>query len=131
MSNKNKPFFTKQNYNNHPVERIIHESQEPINEVIENTQRPIENVIEENVVELDVQNNETIITENRPIIGHVYNCEKLHLRSSASKESESLCKLNKGDEIQILDSNESEEFYKVCTSSGLEGYCMKSYIVKD
>lgn len=61
-------------------------------------------------------------------IGIVINCVKLNVRKNADKDSEVLCVIEKDAEVIIDLENSTDEFYKVCTSSGVEGYCMIKYI---
>ena len=60
--------------------------------------------------------------------GVVTGCEKLFVRKEANKESNSLCIINKGSEVKINSAESTEDFYKVCTAAGVEGYCMKKFI---
>ena len=41
-----------------------------------------------------------------------------------------LCVIDNGKEVTLDTSSEEtfEEFYKVCTEAGIEGYCMKKFI---
>lgn len=52
----------------------------------------------------------------------------LRVREEANKDSKELTILSKGTEVTITDVNASEDFYKVVTAAGLEGYCMKKFI---
>ena len=62
------------------------------------------------------------------IIGVVIECEKLNVRAEASKESKVLCEIPLGAEVQVDIFESTDEFYKVCTEAGVEGYCVKDYI---
>ncbi len=53
---------------------------------------------------------------------------RLRVREEASIKSKELTILDKDAEVTIIDKNASEEFYKIVTAVGLEGYCMKKYI---
>lgn len=53
---------------------------------------------------------------------------RLRVREGASIESKELTILDKDAEVTIIDKNASDEFYKIVTAAGLEGYCMKKYI---
>lgn len=56
------------------------------------------------------------------------NCQFLNLREQPSLESEVLKCLENGHEVLIDESNSTNEFYKVYTASGIEGFCMKQFI---
>lgn len=64
-----------------------------------------------------------------PTIGVVVNCTKLNVREQPSAGADIVCVLVALDEVQIDEDESTEDFYKVCTVSGLEGFCMKKYIV--
>lgn len=56
------------------------------------------------------------------------NCKKLHLRSEADVESDSLRILAGGTRVLVYPATSTDEFYHVCTANGLEGFCMKKFI---
>ena len=60
--------------------------------------------------------------------GRVFDCEQLYVRKEGKKESDVLCIIEKDSEVQINLDESTEEFYKVVTPSGIEGYCMKKFI---
>lgn len=62
------------------------------------------------------------------VIGVVNGCEKLNMRKDSNKESDVVATIAKGTELTINLTESTEEFYKVCTAAGLEGYCMKKFI---
>lgn len=61
-------------------------------------------------------------------IGFVSDCEKLNVRMAPSLRAEVICKVDAGTELEILEDESANEFYKVCLASGAEGFCMKKYI---
>ena len=62
--------------------------------------------------------------------GVVAGCMKLNVRENPNTDSNILAVINEGDEVTIdVDASITEDFYKITTATGLEGYCMKSYIV--
>lgn len=100
----------------------IVEPVEENNESIENISE--EPVVEEAVVEEAVE--EPAVIE--PTIGFIDGCDRLNVRKESTKDSEVLCILDKLVEVTIDLSNSTEDFYKVMTSEGIEGYCMKKFI---
>ena len=98
-----------------PAEPI--EGQIEIDEVLTNEE--VNNLNEEDIAEVNAEGNLT---------GVVSGCEKLNLREKASKDSSVLLILNKDTELTIDTAASTEDFYKVCTSSGVEGYCVKKFI---
>lgn len=73
----------------------------------------------------------TNIDEANEVIGKIDGFEKLYVRSQADKESEPVGIVNTLDELYIDLEKSTEEFYKVLTSNGLEGYCIKKFVKID
>lgn len=61
-------------------------------------------------------------------IGKIRDCDKLNVREEPTVESKVLCKLDKLSEVQIDKSNSTRDFYRIITSTGINGYCMKKYM---
>ena len=60
--------------------------------------------------------------------GKVVNCNLLNIREQASVDANVVCEINKDDEVIINKDESTSDFYKVCTATGIEGYCMKEFI---
>lgn len=71
------------------------------------------------------------IEEVKTHAGVVYNCEKLNIRKSASKDSDVVTIVDAGSELLIDSAKSTYNFYKVCTASGIEGYCMAEFVKVD
>lgn len=73
---------------------------------------------------------EDVETENEAVSinGVVDNCQAVNLREYPSVTSESLAVLQKGSVVEIDINESTDEFYKVFTSSGIDGYMMKKYV---
>lgn len=85
-------------------------------EVIEET-TPIETVAE------------TPVEENvSAYIGKIRDCDKLNVREKPSLDAKVVCKLDKNSEVTVDKSESTKEFYKIATSIGVSGYCMKKYL---
>lgn len=98
-------------------EKVEIEDVTPVEEVI----TPEEDSISEEVVTPEVA--------KKPIsYGHVA-CLRLRVRKEPSVEAEVLDEIVNGETVKINNSESTDDFYKVTTSKGLEGYCMKSFIV--
>lgn len=86
------------------------------------------------VVEEEVEQAQEIVEESQkveesvPIVGFVDNCECLRVRKESNVDSEELCIINKLSKVVIDLDNSTDYFYKVTTSEGVEGYCMKKFI---
>ena len=86
------------------------------------------------VVEAEAEQAQEIVEESQdveeavPTVGFVDNCECLRVRKESNVDSEELCIINKLSEVVIDLDNSTDYFYKVTTSEGVEGYCMKKFI---
>ena len=108
------------------------ESVETVVEEIQAVEPVVEPAIEEPVVEEPVIEEpvieESVIDEPEPIIGVVTDCLKLNVREFATKNADILGVINAATELVIIEEESTKDFYKICTSTGLEGYCMKKFI---
>lgn len=68
------------------------------------------------------------VDEQKPVVGIVEDCTKLNLRKEPNLEADVLTEVLSGSTLFINDEESTDEFYKVCTASGLEGYCMKTFV---
>ena len=66
--------------------------------------------------------------EPTEILGVVTNCMKLNVREEANAEANILCTIKLADEVMVNKEESTDEFYKVVTGAGVEGYCMKKFI---
>ena len=91
-------------------------------------------LIMDSVVEAEAEQVQEIVEESQeveeavPTVGFVDNCECLRVRKESNVDSEELCIINKLSEVVIDLDNSTDYFYKVTTSEGVEGYCMKKFI---
>lgn len=112
MSRKN---YTK--YSNKVEENTNLETQENID-----VEPSMQDTDEKDFVE-EIKNIEDIIAT-----GVVTSCVKLNIRKEPNKNSDVISVLDQGTEVSIDMSNSTEDFYKIITFDGLEGYCMKSFM---
>lgn len=82
-----------------------------------------EEVVTEETVEEPVETEAVVKT------GVVTDCLKLNVREQPNKEAKVLCEILALSEVQIDETKSTEDFFKVYTSTGIEGFCMKKYIV--
>mgnify|MGYP002685185427 CR=1 FL=1 len=61
-------------------------------------------------------------------IGLVSNCKKLNVREKPTVEAPVVCEIVCRTELMIDEKESTEEFYKVYTAAGIEGFCMKKFI---
>ena len=77
--------------------------------------------------------NDTCVTETHDEseeikIGLVSNCKKLNIREKPTVESPVVCEIDCQTELMVDEKESTEEFYKVYTAAGIEGFCMKKFI---
>ena len=70
--------------------------------------------------------NDNVSTE--PIIGIVTNCERLNIRLRPSANSMVLCEIHTGTELMIDLTQSTDDWFSVCTSMGIEGFCKKEFV---
>ena len=58
----------------------------------------------------------------------VANCLRLHVYSEPKEDSEVICKLRFLTEVIIDLGSSTEEFYKIYTAIGAEGFCRKELL---
>lgn len=121
MSNKRD--YTR--YSKEPVE-----SKKPV-EVIE-TEEPkmavesIEPVAEDiQTVEVD---RESKSEEPKYVTGIVTDCVKLNVREDPHPTATIIGAITAATELIVDKEASTNDFYKICTSAGLEGYCMKKFV---
>lgn len=92
----------------------------------------IDTVTEEPVVTPEVTEEpvteEPTVEEDDTIIGVVTECVKLNVRKEPVADAEILTTILLGAEVQVDIFESTEDFYKVTTGAGIEGYCVKDYI---
>ena len=103
------------------------------------TDKPKANQVEEstldNYQEVDQNTEEQITVDQEQVAvtvkqkGFVNGCEKLNVRTNPTTDSEVVCVINKNDEVIIEDV--FGDWYYVTIPSGIEGYCMKQFIVAE
>lgn len=81
----------------------------------------IDEIVEETVSEVEEVKVETVK-------GFVFGCEKLNMRKEANKESEVVTVLSKDTEIEVNLTDSTDDFYKIVTPMGFEGFYMKKFI---
>ena len=126
---KNKNYHNYKNYSKPNTEP------EKVEEVVtpEVTEEPIieeVSVVEEAVVET-VQEELTPAPQSKApaaTIGVVAGCAMLRVRAAANTNADIICEIAVNTEVIIDKQKSTADFYKVCTSAGVEGFCMKKFI---
>lgn len=63
-----------------------------------------------------------------PVIATVIDCEKLNIRMEPKPNAKIVCQVDKGTEMEIDLEESTPDWAKVILASGIEGYCMRSFI---
>ena len=108
------------------------EHTEEVEETVEEVTETTEEVVEEHITEPEiiVPNIEDGV-ENNEVIGKISGFEKLYVRKESNKDSEPVGIVTDKDDLSIDLSHSTDTFYKVITSNGLEGYCVKEFVKID
>lgn len=62
------------------------------------------------------------------VIGIVTNCQNLNVRVEPNTDAEVVSIIKEGDEVTVFTEESTDEFFKINTLAGVEGYSMCSYI---
>lgn len=61
-------------------------------------------------------------------LGKVVDCVRLNVREEPSAKASVVFEITVGSNVFIDETCSTDEFYKICTEHGVEGYCMKKFI---
>lgn len=109
------------------VEETVNEVEESTNEAEETTEEVTEEVTEPVVIVSNIEDG----VENNEVIGKISGFTKLYVRKEANKDSEPVGIVTDKDDLSIDVAHSTDDFYKVITSNGLEGYCVKEFVKID
>ena len=117
MSNHNYSKYSNKNYNN------VTEEVETVETVEDFVLEPAETPVVEPVVE-------TAETVTLPTTakGVVDGCARLNVRVAPYASANAICTISSGAEVTINVDESADEWFSICTASGVNGYCMKRYI---
>lgn len=68
------------------------------------------------------------VEETSRKMGRVIGCVKLNVRRAPKPRAEVVCEIACDTEVEVDEAESTIDFYKICTASGVEGYCVKTYI---
>lgn len=61
-------------------------------------------------------------------MGKVEGCSKLNVRKRPNATAEVVCTIDKNTDVEINIDKSTAKFYKICTATGVQGFCMKDFI---
>ena len=122
--------MSKNNYRNyHNYSSANTKTEEPVVEKEVEVVADVEEVIEE--VETAIADVEEVIAtddETPPVIGVISGCNRLRVRAEASTDAEVICEIPVNTKVVIDEVVSTDDFCKICTESGIEGFCMRKFI---
>lgn len=122
-------------YTKYARENRVEIPETPVVEVPVEEPVAVEAPIEEPVVvEAPVEEPEIIEAPTEPEVepsnkmGRVFGCSRLNIRRAPKPRAEVICEIDCDTEVEIDEAGSTVDFYKIFTASGIEGYCVKTYI---
>ena len=124
--------MSKHNYTQYSNTKKKHSNREDAVTTVASTEtQPLEikMVVEpsETAPELVAETVETVALPET-VEGVVVNCAKLNVRAKPEANAEVVHVLDTMSEIVINVNKSTEEWFSVCTASGVEGYCMRKFV---
>ena len=114
------------------VEEKVANEEQAVEEKVANEEQAVEekvaNESQQNISDPESDIDVAANDETSELIGYVTDCVKLNVREAASKDSNALCEIILNSKVIVDEENSTDDFYKVTTETGVEGYCMKQYI---
>lgn len=109
------------------------DTEETLTDVTEEIEKEIDELNDsvEDTIEIDdsVSADEIVEeTESPSLIGVVSGCAKLNIRKESNIISEPVCIVPEKSVLLIDQDLSTDEWYKVYTETGMEGFCMKKYV---
>lgn len=92
---------------------------------------PIEQVETIETVETEQEEVDELVVEpiaSAIVKGRVKGANMLNIRQTPSMTANVVDIIGEGTEVEVELTESTEDFYKICTAAGSEGYCMNTYI---
>ena len=107
-------------------DKMLLDATDEIVEEIEEVNDSVEDAIE---IDDSVSADEIVEeTESPSLIGVVSGCAKLNIRKESNITSDPVCIVPEKSVLLIDQDLSTDEWYKVYTETGMEGFCMKKYV---
>lgn len=123
------------NRNYHNYSNNYNKPNKPAEVAPEVTMEAAKPVVEEEVVNVPVVEEvkpepqpAPVVEEVKEVTGTVVDCEQLNVRVAPVAGATPVAVINKGAMVVIDESGSTDEWYKVYTEAGVDGYCMKQFI---
>lgn len=111
--------------------RGYREYSKPMDEAVtEENKEEVTEAIEEAATNTDIieETNTTTDTIEEYITGTVTNCMSLNIRKEPKADGEIVCKVPVNTLLVITPSESTDEWLRVFSETGANGYCMKKYV---
>ena len=95
-------------------------------DIVESVETAVEDIVED-IQAVEVEQ-EYKIEEPVYLTGVVIDCVKLNVREDPQPTATILGVVAVDTELIVIEAESTKDFYKICTSAGLEGYCMKKFV---
>lgn len=66
--------------------------------------------------------------KTKKMFGIVTDCLKMNIYNEPNENSEAITNVNCLDQVMVDPDYSTDEWYAVCTSFGIEGFCMKKFV---
>lgn len=66
--------------------------------------------------------------KTKKMFGIVTDCLKMNIYNEPNENSEAITNVNCLDQVMVDPDSFTDEWYAVCTSFGIEGFCMKKFV---
>lgn len=93
-----------------------------------NNEKEILETVEEEIAVEELTEETTESVEPSTVLGVVTECVKLRVRSTPEVAENVLTEITLASEVLVDLKESTDEFYKITTEAGIEGYCMRQYI---
>lgn len=122
--------MSKHNYSQYSEKKKA-DVQPKFNKVVEPVETPVTNIPVTPEVKMEVelvQEAVETVTLPKTVAGVVVNCSKLNIREAPSSDADVICVLDVMSEVEIDVAKSDDKWFKVFTSTGVEGYCMRKFV---
>ena len=59
---------------------------------------------------------------------YIVDCSSLNIRCAPSIDADIMCSVGSRTSLQVELAKSTDDWFKVCTPAGIDGYCMRKYV---
>lgn len=117
------------NKNTATVEETVVEETAVVEETVVVEETPVEATPAEPVAEVESgKKRNKSAAKSETVKGIVTGCMKLNVRVKPNANADVACVVDANSELKIDANKSNKDWYSVCTSTGIEGYCMRKFV---